>query len=175
MAETVETVVGTIGRAHGIRGEVIIDVRTDEPDLRFAVGAVLRVEDSRRTFTVAAARDHSSRLLVKFAELDDRTAVEQARGIRLVVDVAADESPEDESEYYDRQLIGLRVLDAAGTDVGEVTAVIHLPLQDLLAIETANGERLIPFVEALVPDVDLPAGCLRLADVAGLLSDEDDS
>jgi 16S rRNA processing protein RimM len=175
MAETVEIVVGVIGRAHGIRGDVSIDVRTDEPELRFRVGAVLRAEDGSRNFTVAAARDHSGRLLVKFAELADRTAAEEARGIRLVVDVPADETPDEDGVYYDRQLIGLRVLDAAGTEVGTVTAVVHLPAQDLLEIDTANGARMIPFVEALVPDVDVSSGCVRLADVAGLLSDEDDA
>ncbi len=174
MTQTVETVVGVIGRAHGIRGEVIIDVRTDDPDVRFCVGAVLRAEDSSRTFTVAAARDHSGRLLVKFAELADRTAVEAVRGIRLVVEVPADETPDEEGVYYDRQLIGLRVRDAARTDVGSVRAVVHLPAQDLLEIDTANGTRMIPFVAALVPEVDLAAGYLGLADVPGLLSDEDD-
>lgn len=174
MTELVETVVGVIGRAHGIRGEVIVDVRTDEPEVRFRAGAVLRAEDSSRTFTVLLARDHSGRLLVKFAELADRTAVEQVRGIRLVAEVPADATPEEEGVYYDRQLIGLRVEDAAGIDVGTVAAVVHLPGQDLLELDTEHGARMIPFVEALVPVVDLAAGCLQLADVPGLLTDEDD-
>ena len=174
MAETVETVVGVIGRAHGLRGETAIEVRTDEPEVRFAVGSVLRAEDGQRTFTVAGARDHSGRLLVRFAELPDRTAVERARGTRLVVDVPADQTPEAEEEYYDRQLIGLAVRDAAGTEVGRVTAVVHLPAQDLLEVDTAGGARLIPFVEALVPQVELVDGFLGLADLPGLLGDEDD-
>lgn len=173
MSDTVEVVVGIVGRAHGLRGEVVIELRTDEPDRRFALGQLLRAEDDTRTFTVTSARYHSGRLLVTFHELGDRTAVEAARGTRLVLDVAANELPEDDGEFYDRQLVGLRVLDAAGGHVGAVTAVVHLPGQDSLEVSTEHGTRLVPFVAALVPEVDLASGHLRLADVPGLLSDED--
>jgi 16S rRNA processing protein RimM len=175
MSDRVEAVVGVIGRPHGLRGEVAIDLRTDEPERRFAPGAVVRPEGGGKPFTVSSTRWHSGRLLVAFAELADRTAVEAARGTRLVVEVSADESPEDEGEFYDRQLIGLRVLDAGGTDVGEVTAVIHLPAQDGLEVQTDAGTRLIPFVAELVPEVDLAAGHVRLADVPGLVTDLDDA
>lgn len=175
MTDRVEVVVGVIGRPHGLRGEVAIDLRTDEPDRRFAIGQLLYAEDRTRVFTVSSARDHSGRFLVTFGELPDRTAVEAARGTRLVVDVDVDESPPDEGEFYDRQLVGLRVLDAAGTDVGEVAAVVHLPAQDALDVLTDAGSRLIPFVFDLVPEVDLERGHVRLADVAGLLWDAEDS
>lgn len=175
MSETVEVVVGVIGKPHGLRGEVGIDLRTDEPERRFAVGQRLRTEGGVRRFTVSSARDHSGRLLVTFDELPDRTAVEAVRGTRLVVDVPADEVPVDEGEYYDRQLVGLRVLDAAGTDVGEVVAVVHLPAQDALEVSTGSGLRLVPFVLDLVPEVDLDGGHVRLADVSGLLTDTDES
>jgi 16S rRNA processing protein RimM len=175
MNDTVEVVVGVIGRPHGLRGEVAIDLRTDEPERRFAVGQQVRAEDGPRTFTVSSCRDHSGRTLVTFAELADRTAVEEVRGTRLVVDVAADEQPADDGEFYDRQLVGLRVLDAAGSDVGAVTAVVHLPAQDALEVLTAAGPRLVPFVLDLVPEVDLERGHVRLADVPGLLSDLDES
>jgi len=175
MTETIEVVVGKIGRAHGIRGDVTIDVRTDEPERRFAIGAVLRAEEGSRRFTVAAARDHSGRLLVHFAELADRTAAEAARGVVLVADVDPGELPEDEDEYYDRQLVGLRVRAADGSEVGTVTAVLHLLVQDTLEIEMdCGGTRLVPFVSAVVPVVDLAAGEVQLADVPGLLVDEDD-
>ncbi|MEL4357138.1 MULTISPECIES: ribosome maturation factor RimM [unclassified Luteococcus] len=172
MAEQVEVVVGSIGRAHGIRGDVAVDLRTDEPERRFAPGSVLRVEGTRRTLTVETARWHSGRLLVHFAELPDRTAVEQARGQVLVTDIDADELPSDEDEYYDRQLVGLMALAADGSQVGRVSQVVHLPAQDLLAIATERGERLVPFVSELVPGVDLAAGTVQLADVPGLLDDE---
>ncbi len=180
MSETVEVIVGAIGRAHGIRGDVAIDVRTDEPEHRFADGARLRTSVGS-VLTVASSRWHSGRLLVHFAELVDRTAVEAVRGQTLLVDVPADESPVDEAEYYDRQLVGLAVLDSGGASVGRVTDVLHLPLQDALEVRLddpagAGGgpTRIIPFVAALVPTVDLAAGHVRLAEVPGLLRDLDD-
>jgi 16S rRNA processing protein RimM len=172
-ADLVEVVVGVLGRAHGVRGDVAVDLRTDEPERRFAPGARLRVEGTRRELSVASARWHSGRLLVHFDELPDRTAVEAARGLVLVTDVAADERPEDEGEYYDRQLVGLAVVTTDGTPVGRVLDVLHPGPQDLLELETAAGTRLVPFVEALVPEVDLAAGRLVVADVPGLLTDDE--
>ena len=174
MSAPVEVVVGVIGRAHGIRGEVSMDVRTDEPERRFSPGAVLRTEGGGRTFTVAAARDHSGRLLVAFAELTDRTAAEAVRGTVLVTDVDADERPEEPEEYYDRQLVGLTALSEGGDEIGPVLAVLHLGSQDVLEIRTATGPRLVPFVSALVPEVDLAAGRLTVVEVVGLLEDQDD-
>lgn len=168
----VEVVVGIIGRAHGLAGEVSIDPRTDEPERRFAPGQVLRSEGDGRTFTVESRRDHGGRLLVRFRELADRTGAEAARGVSLVADVDPNERPGDEEEFYDRQLVGLRVLDDLGADVGWVAAVLHLPSQDLLEVDTGEELRLIPFVAALVPEVDLAAGHLRLSPVGGLLEDE---
>ena len=96
---------------------------------------------------------------------------ERLRGAELVVDAPADERPADGDEYYDRQLVGLRVHDAAGRDAGELVGVLHNPAQDLLVVRTADGERLVPFVAALVPEGDLDAGRVRLADVPGLLDE----
>ena len=172
--QLVEVVVGVIGGAHGIRGDVAVGVRTDEPERRFAPGARLRVEGSSRVLTVATARDHSGRLLVDFEELDDRNAAEAARGLVLVTDVPASELPSDEGEYFDRQLVGLEAVTEDGTSVGRVLAVLHPAGQDLLEIGTAHGPRLVPFVEALVPEVDLAGGRLVVADVPGLLVDADD-
>ena len=171
--QQVEVVVGVVGRAHGIRGDVAITVRTDEPERRFVPGARLRVEGSARVLTVESARDHSGRLLVVFEELPDRTAAEQARGLVLVTDVAVDERPSDDGEYFDRQLVGLEVVTADGSSVGRVRAVLHPGGQDLLEIGTASGPRLVPFVEALVPEVDLAGGRLVVADVPGLLTDDE--
>ena len=175
MSEQVEVVVGVIGRPHGLRGEVVIDLRTDEPARRFAPGRQVRVENGRTTFTISSVREHSGRTLVTFDELPDRTAVEAVRGTRLVVDVPIDEQPRDAEEFYDRQLVGLQVLDAAGVLAGEVVAVVHLPAQDALEVLIGSGTRLIPFVTDLVPVVDLAAGHVRLADVPGLLSDVEDA
>jgi len=169
--DLVEVVVGALGRPHGIRGDVAIDLRTDEPERRFTVGTVLRVEGSPRVLTVASAKWHSGRLLVHFEELADRTAAEGARGLVLVTDVPADELPDDEGEYYDRQLVGLAVETTDGRPVGRVRDVLHPGPQDLLEVETGAGTRLVPFVEALVPEVDLAAGRILVVDVPGLLSD----
>jgi 16S rRNA processing protein RimM len=175
MGELLEVVVGVIGRAHGIRGDVVIDVRTDEPERRFTPGARLRAEGSGRVFTVAQAREHSSRLLVRFEELADRTAAEQARGAVLLADVDAADLPAEPEEFYDRQLVGLAVRTPDNAEVGIVEAVLHLPAQDTLEIRTPTGTRLVPFVSALVPEVNLTGGFLVVADVSGLLDDDEES
>jgi len=173
--KTVEIVVGVVGRPHGVRGEVAVEPRTDEPDRRFAVGQLLRSEDSPRTFTVASMRWHSGRMLVRFAGLDDRTAAETVRGIRLVTDVDADERPEEPEEFYDRQLLGLAVQTADGVPVGEVVDVLHLPAQDVLEIRTSAGVRLVPFVADLVPEVHLEQRVLTVVDREGLLTEDDEA
>lgn len=173
MTETIEVLVGVIGRAHGIRGEVAVEPRTDEPERRFAPGQRLRAEGSGRVFTVDAARDHSGRLLVHFEELTDRTEAEAVRGTRLLTDVPSTEAPTEDGEFYDRQLVGLLARLTSGEEVGRVISILHLPAQDVLEIETPTGVRLVPFVEALVPEVDLAAGWLTVADVEGLLSEQD--
>src|SRR5918992_4219773 len=109
---TVEVVVGVVGRPHGVRGEVTVEPRTDEPDRRFASGQQLRLEGSSRALTVASMRQHDGRLLVRFVGLTDRTAVEAIRGVRLVADVDPAERPAEPAEFYDRQLVGLHVRTA---------------------------------------------------------------
>ena len=169
-----ETIVGVIGRPHGVRGEVTVEVRTDEPERRFAPGQVLRDEGGTRPFTVQSVRDHSGRLLVRFAEVINRETAEAVRGTLLIAAVEPDERPLEPEEFYDRQLIGLRVRRPDGVVVGTVSSVLHLPTQEVLDVETAGGSRLVPFVTALVPEIDLEAGCLTVADVAGLLDDLQD-
>ena len=171
MGENVDVLVGTIGRAHGLRGEVSVHVRTDEPERRFTPGASLRVGDRPRT--VASARWHSGTLLLGLEGVTDRTAAEALRGRELWADVPADEAPADEGEYWDRQLVGLEVLDAAGAVAGTIGEVLHLPAHDVLVVRTPGGDRLVPFVSEVVPVVDLEAGHVRVADIGGLLSDED--
>ena len=172
MKEQVEVVVGAIGKAHGIRGDVIIDVRTDEPERRFVDGADLRVEGSSRTLTLSRSSWHSGKLLAHFDQIADRNAAEAARGWVLVCDVDVNEMPSDEDEYYDRQLVGLRAVDRSGGQIGLVSQVIHLPGQDLLAIDVDGVERLVPFVAELVPAVDLAAGTVTIDQRPGLLDDD---
>ncbi|GAW48622.1 MULTISPECIES: ribosome maturation factor RimM [unclassified Nocardioides] len=180
--ETIDVVVGRIGKAHGLRGDVTINVRTDEPDRRFAPGSVLVVEappgsaSTLRTVTVASTRWHSSVLLVRFEEIPDRTAAEAARGLTLLATVPVDASPDDPDEFYDHQLVGMTAYDVDGTPLGEVTGLIH-GAQDLLAIRATDGrDTLVPFVKALVPEVDVPGRRVVIADRPGLVAPlEDDS
>jgi 16S rRNA processing protein RimM len=165
----VRVVVGRIGRAHGIKGDVAVEVRTDEPERRFAPGSTLVAGD--RTVVVAAARNHSGRLLLRLEGVADRTAAEALHGRLLEVDVDPADVPEEDDAFYDHQLVDLRVRTHDGADVGVVTEVLHLPEQDLLSVDLDDGARgvLVPFVVALVPEVDLEAGHVTLADVPGLL------
>ena len=166
--------VGRIGRAHGIKGEVGVDVRTDEPERRFADGATV-VTSARvpRTLTVASSRWHSGRLLVKFAEVPDRTAAEQLRNLVVQAEIDEDERPEDPDEYYDRELIGLSVRTTDGVEAGEVIDVVHLPSQDLLEIRRPAGNAvLVPLVEELVPELSVDKGYVVVADRPGLLDPE---
>ncbi|MBA2953457.1 ribosome maturation factor RimM [Nocardioides sp. MAH-18] len=175
--ETIDVLVGRIGKPHGIRGDVTIDVRTDEPDRRFAPGSVFAVEPPKgsastlRSLTVASAKWHQSVLLVRFEEVPDRTAAEAARGILLHATIAADESPEDPDEYYDHQLIGLAAYDVSGAALGEVTGLVHGGAQDLLTVRTPDGrDTLVPFVKELVPEVDVAGGRVVIADRPGLVT-----
>jgi 16S rRNA processing protein RimM len=176
-APDVDVVVGRIGKPHGLRGEVTVDVRTDEPERRFARGSTLRAEpppgsaSSLRQVTVAASRWHQSVLLVTFEEVPDRTAAEAARGIVLHASIPAGESPEDPDEFYDHQLVGLAVHDLDGSVLGTVSGVVHGGAQDLLRIATPDGrEALVPFVKALVPEVDVVGGRVVVADRPGLVT-----
>jgi 16S rRNA processing protein RimM len=162
-------IVGRIGRPHGIRGDVVVGVRTDEPDLRFAVGAELAAEPGGQ-LTVAAVRWHSGQLLVRFDGITDRTVAAGLGGTWLSVDSSQLPPTDDPDEFRDHQLIGLAVRTVAGESVGTVSDVLHHG-QDLLVVRTdgASDERLVPFVKALVPEVDLAAGVLVIDPPPGLL------
>jgi 16S rRNA processing protein RimM len=172
-----QLVVGRITRPHGVRGELIVEVRTDDPGLRLAAGAVLATDPAAAgPLTVARTRWHSGRLLVQFEGVKDRTEADQVRGVVLLVDTAELEDLPDPDEFRDHQLIGLAVRTLAGDLVGEVTDVLHYG-QDLLVVtgsgERAGAEIMIPFVSAIVPEVDLAAGELRVSPPPGLLDPQD--
>jgi len=171
----VRVVVGRIGRPHGIRGEVTVETRTDEPDERFAPGAVLSVDGPVHELTVERTHWHSGRLLVTFQGVADRTEAEALRGLLLHVERGEDELPDDPDEYYDSSLVGCEVSRVDGTAVGVVTEVVHLPAQDLLAIRTADDrDVLVPFVSAIVPEVDPAARRIVIDPPPGLLEEVDD-
>jgi len=167
-------VVARVGRAHGLRGEVTVELRTDSPAERFVPGARLYADalpaSRQGSLVVATVRDHNGVLLLGFEGVGDRSAAEALRGTVLQADVP-DESGEDEA-WYDHQLVGLAVLDPAGEQLGEVVAVEHPPAQDLLVIRRPDGvRRWVPFVTALVPHVDPSAGHLVVVDPGGLIED----
>jgi 16S rRNA processing protein RimM len=167
-----DVVVGRIAKAHGIRGELAVDVRTDSPEQRFAVGAVVTTQlrdGSKRDLTIAAAREHSGRLLVRFEEVLTRDVAETLRGALLLVDTAALPPTGDPDEFYDHELTGLRAELTDGTVVGKVVEVVHSPAGELLELNVEGREVLVPFVTAIVPTVDVAGGRVVLDPPDGLL------
>jgi len=174
--------VGRIGRPHGIRGDVVVGVRTDEPELRFAVGSRLDTDPADvGPLTVAAMRWHSGTLLVRFAGVRDRDAAAALGGTWLTVDSGTLAAPEDPDEFRDHDLVGLSVRTADGTVVGTVEDVLHHG-QDMLAVRplgggdggtAASGEILVPFVKAIVTEVDVAAGVLVIDPPPGLLNPDE--
>jgi 16S rRNA processing protein RimM len=148
--------VGRIGKAHGILGEATIEVRTDEAEDRFALGAVLETE-SHGNLTVASARVHNGILLLAFEGIEDRNAIETLRNELLYADVDIDAPGVDEDDYHVLQLIGCKAFLVDGDEFGEVSEVLNLPGQDVLVIKSGSAETLIPFVHQLVPVVDIKA------------------
>lgn len=148
--------VGRIGRAHGILGEATIEVRTDEAEDRFAIGAVLET-DSHGDLTVVSARVHNGILLLGFQGIEDRNSIEALRNELLYAEVDIQAPGIDEDDYHVLQLVGCTAYLVDGDEFGVVTDVLNLPGQDVLAIKSADGEVLIPFVRQLVPVVDVKA------------------
>ena len=168
-----DVVVARIGKAHALRGEVTVELRTDEPQARLTPGTRLTTEARRgsgvpRELTVRTARVHNGTWLLAFEEIPDRTGAESLRNTLLTLDVAdgtdgtggaAGASEHDDEGWYESDLVGLRAEDPAGEVVGEVVALHTRPVQDLLEVRLTDGRTgLVPFVEALVPTVDVAAG-----------------
>ena len=169
-----QVTVGRIGRPHGVRGDVVVGVRTDEPELRFAKGSRLDTDPaSLGPLTVAGTKWHSGELLVKFQGIGDRDAAADLRGTWLLVDSASIAPPDDPDELNDSDLRGLAVRTLDGTDVGVVDDVLHSG-QDTLVVKAADGrEVMIPFVKAIVPEVDVASGFLVIDPPVGLLNIEE--
>jgi 16S rRNA processing protein RimM len=138
---------------------------------------VLRTEPpGAGPLTIEYTHWHSGRLLLALEGVEDRSRAEELRNVLLLIDIAEDDSPEDDEEYYDHQLVGLAAHTVAGAPIGTVIEVLHLPSQDLLAVRREDGrEVLVPFVTAIVPEVDLAAGVLRIDAPVGLLDDLPDA
>jgi 16S rRNA processing protein RimM len=178
---TTQLRVGRLLKAHGLKGALKLELFTDEPERRFVPGATfaLQVPTSSswhgKTLELTELRWYNTHPVGFFKGVDDRTAAETLVRAILWVDQDVTELPEESDAWYDHQLVGLRAL-RDGIEVGRVVRVDHLPAQDLLAVATANGEVLVPFVSAIVPTVDIAAGTVTLTPPAGLFEElPDDS
>ncbi|AQQ15546.1 Ribosome maturation factor RimM [Corynebacterium glaucum] len=163
-----EMLIGRVVKSHGIKGEVAVDLLTDEAESRFAVGEVLHGKQAgkEQDLTIKTLRPHQKRLLVSFEEIPDRTAADSLRGMKFYASPL--ERDEDSDEYYDHELIGLKVhLD--GAETGEVTGVMDTPNRKILEVAYEGREVLIPFVMDIVPEVDLDEGYLEITPPEGLL------
>ena len=171
-----DVIVATIGKAHGLRGEVALNLRTDQPEERLLLGTVFEVEPAGggrpRTLTVSSIRTQQNRWYVSFEEVADRSDAEALRGVELSTEVdAEEESDEDPDAWYPSQLKGLTVRHVDGHELGTVVGIEHYPAQDLLIVRTGDGRRVqLPLVEQLVPEVDLENSVV-LADPPGGLFD----
>jgi 16S rRNA processing protein RimM len=165
-----QLVVGRIIRPHGVRGEVVVDIRTDSPAERFAAGSVLATDPAGAgPLTIDGVRPHQGRLLVTFEGVADRDVADHLRGVLLVVDSDNIPDPADPDEFHDHQLVGLRAETPEGEMLGEVLRIEHAPAADLLVLRLSDGrEGLVPFVRAIVSEVDLPNGRVVMTPPNGL-------
>lgn len=160
--------VAKVGRPHGLKGDVFVDLRTDDPAQRFAVGQVLTTEPGGRELTVAGARVQNGRWVLRFDEVIDRDEAEELTGLDLTV--AAADSDEDDA-WYAHELVGMSAVLTDGTAVGQISGIDHGAAHDFLILREPNGvQTLIPFVKEIVPDVDKAAGKVILNPPGGLLA-----
>ncbi len=169
-----ELVVGRIAKAHGITGELVVEVRTDDPQDRFATGNRLRLRNTRtgveREVVVDSVRPHGGRLLVRLDGVADRDGAEALRGGLFVVDSADLPPIDDPDEFYDHQLEGLVAQTVDGERIGTVVEVLHTPGGELLSVRSESGtEVLVPFVSEIVTSVSLADGVVRVDAPDGLL------
>lgn len=172
-----ELTVGRVVKAHGISGELVVEIRTDDPDARFSPGNTLRAKPSRggeeRRCVIESVREHGGRLLVRLAGVTDRDAADALRGSMFVVDSEDLPDIDEEDTYYDHQLEGLRVRTGTGESVGVVAEVLHTAAGELLAVRAGapdeKREVLVPFVSAIVTSVSLDDGVIEIDPPDGLL------
>jgi 16S rRNA processing protein RimM len=167
-----DLVVGRVVKAHGVTGEVVVEVRTDDPDDRFAPGAVLRGRPRNgpeRDYVVDAAREHSGRLLLRLDGVVTRETAESLRGTVFLVDSEDLPPIEDPDEFYDHQLEGLQVVTTTGRSVGSVAEVLHTAAGELLSVRFEEREVLVPFVSAIVTSVSLAERIIEIDPPEGLL------
>ncbi|MDD7686734.1 MAG: ribosome maturation factor RimM [Actinomycetaceae bacterium] len=169
-----QLVVAIIGAAHGLKGEVKLDIRTDSPAQRLARGSVLETDPAAAgPLTVLNVREYKGAIFVRFAEISDRTTAQSMRGVKLVIE--SDEAEgEEEGAWYPHELRGLEALDPEGYELGIVEDLVVMPAQDLLVVRTAEGERIhVPFVQEIVPEVDIDDHCVVIDPPPGLFAQDE--
>jgi 16S rRNA processing protein RimM len=173
--EPMQLQVARIGKPHGIRGEVTVQVLTDAPSERFVAGTEFVVEPaSAGPLTIRSARWNKDILLLGFEEIADRNAAEAIRGAKLFVETEELDDEDDEG-WYEHELVGLEARVGSQV-VGKVAALTTLPVQDLLTVKTEEGkEILVPFVDEIVPEVNIEDGFILITPPAGLFEINDDT
>jgi 16S rRNA processing protein RimM len=166
----VQLVVGRVIRPHGVRGEVVVEIHTDSPSERFVVGSVLATDPAAAgPLTIDQVRPHQGKLLVTFEGFADRDVSDRLRGVLLLVDADDIADPADPDEFNDFQLVGLSAQTPDGEVIGEVVRVEHAPASDLLVLRLPDGRPgLVPFVAAIVPEVDIKGGRVVVTPPEGL-------
>ena len=168
--------VGRLVKAHGLKGAIKLELYTDDPDGRFVPGATftLQVPESSpwhgKPLTVRDFRWMNSHPVAFFEGVDERDTAEGLIRAILWIDEDAQDASAEEDAWYDHQLVGLDVVrdDAV---IGRVARVEHLPAQDLLIVRVGDDEVLVPFVKAIVPQVDVPGGRVVVTPPPGLFED----
>jgi 16S rRNA processing protein RimM len=165
--------VGRLVKAHGLKGGIKLELYTDSPDQRFRAGQVLELQVPEtsewfgKTIKVLELRFYNQSPVLFLEGIDSRTKAETLIKAILLIETEADALPEEPEAWYDHQLVGLKAL-VGNEVVGVVARVDHLPAQDLLAIETPQGEVLVPFVRQIVPEVNIELGQVSLTPPDGL-------
>ncbi len=167
--------VGRLTKAHGLKGGLKLELFTDDPDRRFTPGATfsLQVPETSPWFgkriELAELRWYNGHPVGFFAGVTDRTAAESLVKAILWIDQDPAEAAEPDA-WYDHQLIGLDVV-RDGEVVGAIDRLEHLPAQDLLVVKVGEREVLVPFVRAIVPEVDVEARRVVVTPPDGLFED----
>ncbi|MBM7825671.1 16S rRNA processing protein RimM [Arcanobacterium pluranimalium] len=166
-------IVAIIGAAHGLKGEVKLDVRTDSPQRRLHTGAALETEPADvGPLTVLKTREYKGMTFARFEGINDRTTAESLRGVQLVIET--DEDDVEEDAWYSHELVGLEALDPDGYELGIVVGLQPMPAQDLLLVREPDGRiAQVPFVHEIVTEVDIDDHCVIIDAPAGLFSDDE--
>lgn len=169
-----QLIVAIIGSAHGLKGEVKLDVRTDSPVSRLYQGATLETSPaSAGPLTISNLREYKGITYARFEEVRERTAAEHLRGVQLIIESDEVEGEEEEA-WYPHELRGLEALDPEGYELGIVEDLQIMPAQDLLIVREPDGKLVqVPFVAEIVTEVDLDDHCVVIDAPPGLFSEEE--